>query len=206
MMKWIEKFSGVFLVAGFALFIGATLALGIVPAVMVDKVHPRQGLPIDVPEDFKGHYASVVAYQDALLRGRDLYVREACWHCHSQFVRPVSNENLFYGPVATPGEYNTTLQLPQLLGTRRVGPDLSREAGKRSNDWQLAHLYKPTNVVPDSVMPSYPWYFTEGSDGVPVPTADGLALLAYIQNLGSAFQHVDSSVYSEDRVTLPPTE
>ena len=204
-MKLIEKFSGVFLLAGLFLFVGATLSLGIVPAFMVDKVHPRKGLPDKVPEVLSAQYATPELLASAVLRGRDLYIREACWHCHSQFVRPVSNENLMYGPVSTPGEFNTVLHLPQLLGTRRVGPDLSREAGKHSNDWHYAHLYKPTSVVPDSVMPTYSWYFTKGADGNVVPTEDGRALVAYLQILGLEYAGVlDDS--DPDQITMPPEQ
>ncbi len=202
----IEKFSGVFLVAGLFLFLGATLSLGLIPALMVDRVHKRQGLPDQVPTEFQNIYASVEQYQDALLVGRDVYIAEGCWHCHSQYVRPVSNENMMYGPVSTPGEFNTTLHLPQLLGTRRVGPDLSREAGVRSNDWQFAHLYSPQSVVPDSVMPSYGWLFTKDQNGNPIPTAKGIALVAYLQNLGHQVKdRVDRAHYYDDYV-LPPSQ
>lgn len=203
-MKMIEKFSGVFLIAGLILFLGATLSLGIVPAWMVDKVHPRQGLPETVPENFKIHYASVDEYQKGILRGKDIYIKEGCWHCHSQYVRPVSNENLMYGPVSTPGELNTVLHLPQLLGTRRVGPDLSREAGLKSNDWHFAHLYKPTSVVPDSVMPSYAWYFEIDKNGTPIPTKDAVALVAYLQVLGLEYADRNDNLWDTDQITLPP--
>ncbi len=205
-MKIIEKFSGVFLIAGIFLLLSAMLSLGIVPALMVDKLNPGQGLPLDVPDDFKIYYASTEAYHAGILRGRDLYIREACWHCHSQYVRPVSNENLMYGPVSTAGEMNSVLHKPQLLGTRRVGPDLSREAGKHSNDWQFAHLYKPTNVVPESVMPSYTWYFKNDKDGTPQPTEDGIALIAYIQQLGWQMQDRSETQYDVDKITTAPTE
>ncbi len=204
-MKLIERFSGIFLIAGIVMLLGAMLSLGIVPALMVDKVNPRLGLPGSVPPDMQVYYADVDAYHNALLRGRDMYVREACWHCHSQYVRPVSGENLMYGPVSTPGEMQTVLQLPQLLGTRRVGPDLSRLAGKYTNDWHFAHLYKPTQVVPDSVMPTYPWYFTKDKSGVPQPTADGIALVAYLQNLGRDFASVREELGDSD-VRFPPSE
>jgi cbb3-type cytochrome c oxidase subunit II len=202
-MKWIEKFGGVFLLAGLVFFLFGIVSLGLVPAIMVQKVHPREGLPEQVPEDFKMYYASATAYQDALLRGRDHYIREACWHCHSQYVRPISNETLRYGPVNGPGEYQNVLNLPQLFGTRRVGPDLSREHGKKSNDWHFAHLYQPTSTVPESVMPSYSWYF-ETKDGKVVPTEDGVALVAYIQWLGSAIPQTYDHLAMDNSPQLPP--
>ncbi len=204
-MRMIERFSGVFLIAGLLLFGLATLSLGIVPAMMVDKVNPKQGLPTEVPAVVKEWYSTVDVYHAALLRGRDLYVREACWHCHSQYVRPVSNEAAYYGPVATPGEYQTVLQMPQLFGTRRVGPDLSRQAGKHSNDWHLAHLYQPTWVVPDSIMPSYTWYFNKSKEGLVTPTDDAKALVAYLQSLGKDFEDAQFSIEPEDMM-LPPGE
>jgi cbb3-type cytochrome c oxidase subunit II len=204
-MKIIEKFSGVFLLAGVFLFFGATLSLGIVPALMVDRIHPRQGLPTEVPEDFKKYYASAKEYGDALLLGRDVYVAEACWHCHSQYVRPVGNETLRYGPVSTPGEYNTVLHLPQMLGTRRVGPDLSREAGIKSNDWHFAHLWNPVSVVPDSIMPRYPWLFDVDSQGQVTPNAKGLALVAYLQSLGREFENRAMTRWDHSAFLMPPT-
>jgi cbb3-type cytochrome c oxidase subunit II len=205
-MKLIEKFSGVFLIAGLLLFLGATLSLGIWPAMMVDEVYPRRGLPTEIPENFQTYYSNVDHYQRAILRGRDLYIREACWHCHSQYVRPVGNEELRYGPVSTPGEFNTVLQMPQLFGTRRVGPDLSREAGMKSNDWHFAHLFSPMNVVPESVMPAYPWYFKRVKGQPPVPTEDGVALVAYLQTLGAGFQNQRLNILDLSAETMPPKE
>lgn len=118
-----------------------------------------------------------------LLRiGRKVYTGEACWHCHSQFVRPVSGESRRWGPVSQSWEYQNELQRPVLFGTRRVGPDLSREGGRRSNDWQAVHLFKPTLLSDGSVMPEYPWFF-EGSPEK--PNLRGLGLLTYLQWLGS---------------------
>jgi cbb3-type cytochrome c oxidase subunit II len=205
MNKVIEKFSFIFLVAGLLLFLTAVGTLGILPVWMVDRVNPEQGLPREIPADFKAEYADVPAYHAALTRGRDLYIREACWHCHSQFVRPTANESLRYGPVSTPAEYQNRLNLPQLFGTRRVGPDLSRESGKKSNDWHYAHLFKPTNVVPQSVMPAYPWYF-ELKDGVPVPTGDAKAIVAYLQWLGSEAAERKDGQYDFEQETMPPAE
>lgn len=204
-MKNLEKFSGIFLIAGFFLLFGAIASLGIVPALMVEKLYPRQGLPAEIPVSFQDRFQDVESFHQAVLKGRDHYISEGCWHCHSQFVRPVAQEDLQYGPVSTPGEFQSVLHLPQLFGTRRVGPDLSREAGKRSNDWHYAHLYKPTSVEPESVMPEYSWYFTV-VEGIPTPTEDGVALVAYLQTLGSDFagEHLRRLQPSEE--ALPPHE
>ncbi|HED65382.1 MAG TPA: cytochrome-c oxidase, partial [Planctomycetes bacterium] len=121
------------------------------------------------------------AYAEALRLGRDVYIDQACWHCHSQYVREVSNEAQRFGPPGTAQEYQNGLNQPHLWGTRRVGPDLSRENGKRPNDWHIAHLIHPKNVVPTSVMPNYPWYFSDEG----VPTKKGFGLVSYIQWLGT---------------------
>jgi cytochrome c oxidase cbb3-type subunit 2 len=119
---------------------------------------------------------------EALRLGRQVYVGEGCWHCHSQFVRPVSNESLRFGPVSKTEEYQNELQRPVMFGTRRVGPDLSREGGRRSNDWHAVHFFQPTMVSKGSPMPDYPWMF----DGSPdKPNRRALALITYVQWLGS---------------------
>jgi cytochrome c oxidase cbb3-type subunit 2 len=119
---------------------------------------------------------------EALRLGRQVYIGEGCWHCHSQFVRPVSNESLRFGPVSKTGEYQNELQRPVMFGTRRVGPDLSREGGRRSNDWHAVHFFQPTLVSRGSPMPQYPWLFGGAPDK---PNRRGLALITYIQWLGS---------------------
>lgn len=101
-------------------------------------------------------------FAEALELGRNRYVADACWHCHSQFVRPAANEEQRYGPVRTTQEDNNDLQRPMMWGTRRVGPDLTYEGGKRSNDWHAAHLHNPESTTPGSVMPQFPFYSREG--------------------------------------------
>jgi cbb3-type cytochrome c oxidase subunit II len=137
----------------------------------------------DYPDEFAKSFGAPDqgSFARALVRGRDIYAAEACWHCHSQFVRPVSNEDLRFGAVSTATEYQNEMNLPHLFGTRRVGPDLVRESGKHSNDWHMAHLYAPRSVAPYSVMPSYPWMF----DAERRPTERALAVVTYLQWLGS---------------------
>lgn len=134
------------------------------------------------PEAFNAAYGSptAAAFREALQVGKSVYIAEGCWHCHSQFVRPVSNEDVRFGKVAWAGEAMNEMNLPHLYGTRRVGPDLSREAGRHGNDWHAAHLFDPRSVSPTSVMPPYPWLF----DGE-VPNKRGLGLVSYLQWLGS---------------------
>jgi cbb3-type cytochrome oxidase cytochrome c subunit len=94
----------------------------------------------------------------------------------------VSNESRRWGPVSQTWEYQNVLQRPVLFGTRRVGPDLSREGGRRGNDWHAVHFFDPPMVSTGSPMPRYPWFF----DGSPdKPNQRGLALITYVQWLGS---------------------
>jgi len=135
------------------------------------------------PEAFREAYGEVspASYAEALRLGRDVYVGQACWHCHSQYVRVVSNEAERFGPPSTAQEYQNYLNQPHLWGTRRVGPDLCREGGKRTNDWHVAHFINPKNVSPWSVMPPYPFFFGEHG----TPTKDGFGLITYLQWLGT---------------------
>jgi cytochrome c oxidase cbb3-type subunit II len=202
-MKNLEKFSTLFLVAGLFSFLLAFLLLGVWPAIMTERMESRP-LPSEIPAEFAVNFKTVEDYQAALLEGRDIYIKEACWHCHSQFVRPVGNESVRYGLVSVPGEYQNALSRPQLFGTRRVGPDLSREAGKRSNDWHFAHLYNPKLVEPESVMPQYSWYFDE-STNPPTPKKGAVALVAYLQSLGAWTLGVKNTAYDLNEVTMPPS-
>ena len=214
-----EKFSRIFLLAGLLSLVVAILTLAILPATMVEDLGPQVGMPTEIPNDFKKYYSSLEEYHTALLHGRDVYISEACWHCHSQYVRPVSNEALRYGPVSQPGEYQNALNLPQLFGTRRVGPDLVREAGKRPNDWHFAHLFNPKWVEPESIMPRYSWYFdVKSKDGKPIqnldapddniiiePKKEAVDLVAYLQWLGSEMMK-DRYDGNTDDIIMPPTK
>jgi len=141
------------------------------------------------PEAFERAFGAVssASYAEALQLGRDLYVGQACWHCHSQYVRVVSNEEQRWGPPSVAREYQNALNQPQLWGTRRVGPDLSREHGRHTNDWHVAHFIRPKNVSPYSVMPSYAYYFED--DGA--PRKEGFALVTLVQWLGTIAGEVE---------------
>ena len=114
-------------------------------------------------------------------RGRVIYGREGCAYCHTQQVRSLPADVQRFG--APTEAWETKYDYPQLWGTRRIGPDLSREFNLHPRDWQLTHLYNPRLVVRDSIMPPYPWLFS-GSANQPTPEA--LDLLAYLQSLGRA--------------------
>jgi cbb3-type cytochrome oxidase subunit 1/mono/diheme cytochrome c family protein len=114
-------------------------------------------------------------------RGRQVYSREGCMNCHSQVVRFTEDDVRRFGPASQAWESGD--DAPQMWVTRRVGPDLAREAGRKSRDWQLIHLWNPRYVVPDSVMPGYPWLF----EGAPNrPGREALDLVNYLESLGIA--------------------
>jgi len=119
-------------------------------------------LPPNDPRRAQSEEAWRRAYTEAVHRGRDLYIAEGCWHCHSQYVRPVANEAVRFGKVRRPEDDHNALQRPVLWGTRRVGPDLTHEGGRHSDDWHAAHLWNPRHTSPGSVMPSFVWYFRKG--------------------------------------------
>ncbi|MCY4643500.1 MAG: cbb3-type cytochrome c oxidase subunit II [Bacteriovoracales bacterium] len=202
-LKSLERFSTLFLVAGLICFLIAFGLLGVWPALMTDKLDNSAGEIKEVPRDFKIYYQSVDEYKKALFLGKQIYIKEACWHCHSQYIRPVGNESPRYGLVSTAGEYQNELNKPHLFGTRRVGPDLIREAGKRTNDWHFAHLYNPKSTEPMSVMPSYTWYFDK-STNPPKPTPEGVALVAYLQSLGAWAADVKRTQFDTNQITMPP--
>ena len=87
--------------------------------------------------------------------GRDIYVREGCYNCHSQMIRPLVAETLRYGHYSVAGEF--VYDHPFQWGSKRTGPDLHRVGGKYSDDWQRQHLVAPQELVPESIMPAYPW-------------------------------------------------
>ena len=143
------------------------------------------------------------------LAGRDVYVREGCYNCHSQMVRTLRFETERYGHYSLAGE--SVYDRPHQWGSKRTGPDLARIGGRYSDDWHRVHLQNPRNVVPESNMPAYPWLATTPANAadigakmralrvVGVPYADDEiakapaelagkteedAMVAYLQNLG----------------------
>ena len=145
--------------------------------------------------------------------GRDIYVREGCYNCHSQMIRPLVAETLRYGHYSVAGEF--VYDHPHQWGSKRTGPDLHRVGGKYSDDWQRQHLIAPRDLVPESIMPAYPWLEKTPADhesiqahmralravGVPYTDAEIAnapaevkgkteldAMVAYLQGLGLALK------------------
>ena len=94
-------------------------------------------------------------YDAVSLTGRDVYVREGCYNCHSQMIRPFRAETERYGPYSVAGEF--VYDHPFQWGSKRTGPDLARVGGRYSDEWHRVHFNNPRDVVPESIMPAYPW-------------------------------------------------
>ena len=94
-------------------------------------------------------------YNALQLAGRDIYLREGCYNCHSQMIRPMRAETLRYGPYSVAGEF--VWDHPFQWGSKRTGPDLARVGGRYNDEWHRVHLINPRDLVPESNMPGYPW-------------------------------------------------
>jgi len=102
------------------------------------------------------------------LEGRDIYVREGCYNCHSQMVRPLYGDTERYGHYSLAGE--AVYDHPFQFGSKRTGPDLARVGGRYSDEWQRIHLLNPRDVVPESNMPGFPWLAANVIDAAAMPT------------------------------------
>ena len=137
-------------------------------------------------------------YSGSELLGRQVYIREGCWYCHSQYVRPVTGERRRWGPVTQAGEY--AFDMPHLFSTRRIGPDLSRVGLKYSDEWHLAHFWDPRMVVPDSIMPRFAELFDGPYQGVKVVEDDeGNRTLDKTADTGDIFDYS-----SQEKTMLTP--
>ena len=115
----------------------------------------------------------VQKYSALHVEGRDIFIREGCYNCHSQMIRPFRAETERYGHFSVAGE--SVYDHPFQWGSKRTGPDLARVGGRYSDDWHYVHLNNPRDVVPESNMPSYPWLFENTLDGA--MTADKMRAL-----------------------------
>ena len=131
-------------------------------------------------------------YTALQLAGRDLYIREGCVSCHSQMVRPFRAETERYGHYSVAGEF--IYDRPFLWGSKRTGPDLHRVGGRYSDDWHRAHLINPRDVVPESIMPGYPWLQENELD-------DPL-----IQDKMKALNVVSRTPYTEEQIAAAPAQ
>lgn len=123
-----------------------------------------QILPVLFQESLETPTGTTTPYSAVELTGRDIYIREGCSVCHTQQVRPLIAEVERYGPYSRSGEF--VYDRPFLWGSKRTGPDLHRLGGKYSDIWHREHLMNPRAVVPDSIMPGYPWLIESAASDV----------------------------------------
>jgi cytochrome c oxidase cbb3-type subunit 2 len=133
----------------------------------------------------------VVPYTALQLAGRDIYVREGCYNCHSQMIRPFRAETLRYGHYSVAGE--SVYDHPFQWGSKRTGPDLARVGGKYSDEWQAIHLNNPRDLVPESNMPAYPWLLKNTVDASQMPTH-----MAALRKVGVPYSDQDITKSAEE--------
>ena len=170
-------------------------------------------VPLFHQNDLLKPVEGVEPYPALALAGRDVYIREGCYVCHSQMIRPFRAETERYGHYSVAGEF--VYDRPFQWGSRRAGPDLHRVGGRYSDEWHRVHLVNPRDVVPESIMPGYPWLEENAVDGETVaarmralrrlghPYSDAEiegaaaavegrtemdAMIAYLQGLGTAIR------------------
>jgi len=192
-----------------ALLIGLVLAVVAVGGLV-------EIVPLWFQKSLTEPVAGLKPYAPLELTGRDIYVREGCYNCHSQMVRPFHAEVERYGPYSVAGEF--VYDRPFQWGSKRTGPDLHRVGGRYSDDWHRIHLLNPRDVVPESNMPAYPWLaktranaedieaklkalrllgvpYSEGEINTARKALEGKtemdALIAYLQGLGTALKGVN---------------
>ena len=189
----------------------ATGLLGVLIAVTVSIGGLAEIVPLMRSAPMVEPAPGVMPYAPLALQGRDIYIREGCYNCHSQMVRPFRAETERYGHYSLAGE--SVYDRPFQFGSKRTGPDLARVGGRYPDEWHRVHLLNPRDLVPESNMPAYPWLAERTVDGAEVarklralrmlgvPYDDAAvegapaavegkteldALIAYLQGLGTA--------------------
>ena len=185
--------------------------LGVLVAVVISFGGLVEIIPLTQQSELTKPAPGVTPYSALQLEGRDIYVREGCYTCHSQMIRPLRGEVERYGHYSLAGE--SVYDHPFQFGSKRTGPDLARVGGKYTDEWQRLHLMNPRDLVPESNMPGFPWLAERKVDasltadkmralrkvGVPYSEAEISAaagevsgksemeaLIAYLQGLGTA--------------------
>jgi cytochrome c oxidase cbb3-type subunit 2 len=185
--------------------------LGVWIAVVISVGGMAEIVPLYLSNEVTTPAPGVAPYGALALEGRDVYIREGCYNCHSQMIRPLRAETERYGHYSLAGE--SVYDHPFQFGSKRTGPDLARVGGRYSDEWHRAHLISPRDVVPESNMPAYGWMAGSPVDaagtpdkmralrkvGVPYTDEDIAgaeqavrgktdldALVAYLQGLGTA--------------------
>lgn len=136
-------------------------------------------------------------YNALQLSGRDIYVREGCYVCHSQMIRPFRAETERYGHYSLAGEF--VYDRPFQWGSKRTGPDLHRVGGRYSDEWHRVHLINPRDVVPESIMPGYPWL-----DTTPVDASTIQKKMRVLRKLGAPY--IDEEIEQAEKMLEGKTE
>ncbi|MBU6376922.1 MAG: cytochrome-c oxidase, cbb3-type subunit II [Gammaproteobacteria bacterium] len=185
--------------------------LGVLVAIVISFGGLVEIIPLTRQSEVTKPAPGVTPYSALQLEGRDIYLREGCYTCHSQMIRPLRGEVERYGHYSLAGE--SVYDHPFQFGSKRTGPDLARVGGKYTDEWQRLHLMNPRDLVPESNMPGFPWLARRDVDasltadkmralrkvGVPYSEAEISAaagevsgksemeaLIAYLQGLGTA--------------------
>jgi cytochrome c oxidase cbb3-type subunit II len=137
--------------------------LGVLIAIVISIGGLVEIVPLYFQQSVTQPAPGIKPYDALRLEGRDVYIREGCYSCHSQMIRPFRSETERYGPYSLAGE--SVYDHPFQFGSKRTGPDLARVGGRYSDDWHRVHLVNPRDVVPESNMPRFPWLTEAGIDG-----------------------------------------
>ncbi|HEX6018978.1 MAG TPA: cytochrome-c oxidase, cbb3-type subunit II [Burkholderiaceae bacterium] len=172
-------------------------ALGILTAIMVSLGGLAEITPLFMEANKVQPAAGVKPYEPLRLAGRDIYVREGCYLCHSQMIRALRFETQRYGHYSTASE--SVYDRPFQWGSKRTGPDLARVGGKYSDEWQRLHLLDPRHLVPESNMPAYPWLALSLIDGKDIQRRMGV-----LRTLGDPY--TDADVKGAPKAVVGKTE
>jgi cytochrome c oxidase cbb3-type subunit 2 len=143
-----------------------------------------QIIPLFFQDSLTEPVAGLKPYSALRLEGRDIYIREGCYTCHSQMIRPFRAETERYGHYSVAGEF--VYDHPFQWGSKRTGPDLHRVGGRYSDDWHRVHMVNPRDVVPESIMPGYPWLAENMLDG-----GDIQAKMETLRTLGAPYSDAE---------------
>jgi cytochrome c oxidase cbb3-type subunit 2 len=149
----VKRIEPIILIAAIGFYALAMTSQGILPLLEKEVTRPTTLKTID------GQTVATPKRSALEEEGRRIYIREGCWYCHSQYIRPVNRDTEKWGPITQAGEI--TYDLPQMLGTRRIGPELSREGNRRSDEWHYAHHWNPRATEPESIMPAFTWLYRD---------------------------------------------
>ena len=142
--------------------------MGVLIALVISVAGIAEIVPLMFQAQTTQPSPGVIPYPAVELAGRDVYVSEGCYNCHSQMIRPFVSESLRYGPPSLAGE--SVYDRPFQWGSKRTGPDLARVGGRYTDEWHLAHLINPRDLVPESNMPGFPWLEDKEVDGELITT------------------------------------